>query len=435
MDLPNEIMFKILSLLPDNYKLRIVNKQFKYIIENIASYYNNKFNNITKNWKKNIKKLIPHLIEKNDIDSIIYLSTNFTLNKTEQYEINFYAGFYNNTELINSNLTNSYQTILNGAAYAGNLDLIEKYKDRIYSLECLESYAAKGGKKNILKYINKQDIINSNIIICSAAEGGHLDIILEYMNYVDNANILLYDMIALSAAKYGHLHIIKWAYEKGATDNVMFEITILAAENGFLDIILWGVDNGIHIFNRIASISSSNGHLNIIKWLIDDIHYDDYDNIAFNAAEYGHLDIIKYVMKYNKNIINLVANIAASNGYFDVLQYALENNADDFIGISMGLVINGEIYIIDYIFKLIPSIIKNIALFAASLGKLNLVKYAIDNGAVNIFEIARESAKSGYLNVFKHLIKKKSDDLEKLKDCAKLYCNYNIVEYIDSLSA
>jgi len=69
------------------------------------------------------------------------------------------------------------------------------------------------------------------------------------------------------------------------------------------------------------------GNLALLRWLREEKKYDWNDRTINEAAEHGHLHIVKYCMEHKCPIKNLACALAAESGQLDVLKYLHENGA------------------------------------------------------------------------------------------------------------
>jgi len=192
-------------------------------------------------------------------------------------------------------------------------------------------------------------------------------------------------------------------------------------------------------FNKICEF----GYLNLLKAYLRNDVKKDY-NMAFPAAiEYGHLDLVKYLISQNnvtkinenslfeeaiknnqisiaKYILSLYTDVkidinhalwfAVSYGRFDMVKYLVSIGADvrynNYWAIEEA-VSDGHIEILKYLVSLAPGIkINNMLFEAISNGHLDVVKYIVSLG-ISINEINcgfRWSVNSGYVDIYYYFI-------------------------------
>ena len=75
------------------------------------------------------------------------------------------------------------------------------------------------------------------------------------------------------------------------------------------------------------------GYLDIVKYLVEhgaDIHDDDYRAVC-RASEYGHLNVVKYLVEHGADIhadYDASLQWASQNGHLDIVKYLVEQGAD-----------------------------------------------------------------------------------------------------------
>lgn len=333
--LPNEILFKILSNVPNLINYEIVNKRFKDIIDSIFDYYRKKFSKIIPEQiydADNIKPIVRLLIEKKKIKYIKFLYNNGG-DEAQKY-INFYAGYFNDNELINLLHLSNYKYILCGAALNGNLQIIIDNIKRCIeqSKKCLIrilKYAIKGKQQNVINYINNTffhyDLGDLDGAAINALHNGNINSLKDYL-YLGANNY--YD-IAIDSAEIGNVNIIK--------------------------IIIKYLDNDEIV--EVANIAAVMDNLNIIKFIVKYLDNDELNDIVITAANNGNFNIVKYLLFNfcNKLDIADIIRQAIYDGNKLLVEYALEylnnkENYQEFIDLAED---EGHQNIADYIRKLL----------------------------------------------------------------------------------
>lgn len=320
LQLPFELIVKIFTYTPDLKNLLIETDTQEYdklhnLIAEIFNYYMNRYELLYSNWKNDPSSLIKKLIENNDIDSLVFLINNFSIN----YNILFgYLLLYNRKNLYEYfskklNTEINYIKLAKDAAEDGNLELF-KYASKILN-KCYQEFtyfAAKYGKLNIIEYIIE--------------------------NCKENINI---EQIAAEASYYGHINIVKAMIEKYHVDNLN-EIASSAVEGNHEDILAYVLSRTNHLYEdflaELAIKAGKKGHYKIVKYLIQLGINDEYyiDIIAFNLAFVGNVNIMEYLYKISNKKINMndIADNAAYSGNMEVLKWALLNGANNYRNIA-----------------------------------------------------------------------------------------------------
>ena len=71
------------------------------------------------------------------------------------------------------------------------------------------------------------------------------------------------------------------------------EVCNIAAENGWLDLLKWGRQNGCEWDSYVCSRAAENGNLEILKWARQN-GCEWNSSVCMNAATNGHLEVLKW---------------------------------------------------------------------------------------------------------------------------------------------
>jgi ankyrin repeat protein len=149
---------------------------------------------------------------------------------------------------------------------------------------------------------------------------------------------------ALEAAKRGYKKLIKYFIDKQGENNFN-NIAEIAAEYGHINIVKNMIRRGANDFNEITINAARGGHMDIVEYMID-LGADEFDTIAQSAAKGGHRDIVKYMIDLGANEWNEIAFVAASEGYRDIVQDMIDFGADKFNEIARYAAYDGHMDIV-----------------------------------------------------------------------------------------
>jgi len=247
---------------------------------------------------------------------------------------------------------------------------------------CARELARKGDLENLKYILNTYYLCNRrsknifyvfqelNLEICkSAAEGGHFHII-EYILSLQHKikNIMyseyLFDNIATSAAKHNHVKIVMFAIGRKIMDRcTLLNVGYNAAEGGHLDLLKLSFKMYLECYPKAYSD---------IVW----------EEVSYRAAKGGHKEILNYSL--DRLVFGVewsyIAEGAAEGGHEDILNRALRSGF-----ISWDLMAVG----------------------AARGGQLDILKYATTNTVIaDWFSVLEGSAFSGKFDVLEYAIAK-----------------------------
>ena len=153
------------------------------------------------------------------------------------------------------------ESIMNGVASSGNLELLKWIRKKGYEITLhVSNTASINGQLEVLKWIYEND--NTNII----------------------------NFICEHVAKYGYLEILKWAREKGfAMDRFTCSN---AALNNHIEILKWAYENGCPWDESTCKNLALNGQLAVLKWARENGCPWNY-HVCANAAKNGDLEMLK----------------------------------------------------------------------------------------------------------------------------------------------
>lgn len=359
--------------------------------------------------------------EKNEL-----LKTNFNEIELVKYLMKYGATFEKDNELYWAALTGDLNTIK-------EMNLTENNRQLLL-------YSVYYGHSDIVRFLleEKNYDIDEKLLIDSATNG-HLEVVellLKHGTFSGN-------MALRKSASLGYVEIVKRLIEFGAKDD---RALLNSADNGHFEIVKLLVENGasvnlIHEYlgeypKQPLSVSCANGYLEMVIYLVE--HGADvtlnYNDALIKSAQYGHLDIVKYLVNndapinYEEVVDDTVCRdyetpleASVDNNYIEIVSYLIENGANNNNGSLNYATKHGNMKIVVLLMEngfRENNYAKNVALITACNGGFfDIVKYLVENGAdINYSSIRRrivspliEACIKGNIEIAKYLIDQKVD--------------------------
>ena len=335
---------------------------------------------------------------------------------------------------------NPWQTVLESAVKAGNLNVLKwikknclkaayasAYDEKIrwstkspglrlrgnFRHICLNLYplAASEGHVNIMKWCQSEAggclpwklgkthfpwHFGQNKVCSIAAYHRHL----EALRFARNNGCPWDKITCVKAAEKGQLEILMWARKNGCQWNT--DVCTLAAMNGHLDVLMWAHKNGCQWDESVCSRAARNGHLDVLKYSRK--HGCPYDaSICVDAARFGNLKVLqwltqegchlyisvpeaKHMLRDNelkevyKQSCSAVCDIATDRGDFEILQWATQNGFSMDEDISIAAARCGDLKILKWLTQNGCHKSKKVCVVAAYRGDLKMLQWATRNG-------------------------------------------------------
>ena len=125
---------------------------------------------------------------------------------------------------------------------------------------------------------------------------------------------------------------------KEQEDCQLFNIAYKASQFGFVNIIKTCIEgDSIHNYNCYLAAASKAGHLNVVEALIHNVDKSDLNSCCYCsngtplslAAEKGHIDIVKKLIKENAKFYYMSVKCAASAGHFDIVELLIKHGREN----------------------------------------------------------------------------------------------------------
>lgn len=164
------------------------------------------------------------------------------------------------------------------------------------------------------------------------------------------------------AAKHGDYDMVKYLVDNGANVNTYFlRFELLyqippwmhAIKCGNIDTLKFLVDNGANVNEHPCTtyvVSESNDNLEMIKYLVSIGVTFNIRVVLESAASYGHLELIKYLVNTNTEILNHPVEIPDYDDPFNVGVYYRENDHAHTHGeyALLAAAKNGQHHVVEY---------------------------------------------------------------------------------------
>ena len=213
--------------------------------------------------------------------------------------------------LIEPRRTNYYGALCLWTASMGYLSLLKWARNLKYrwDVKPCAIAAAKGGHRNVLKWMKKQGCDWHIKIFAAAANGGHLELLKwlkengcpspknicskavchpEVMRWLITQGHIVNQQTSRCAVKHGLLDLLSWLQSMGCVSPAREEICDLLAENGHLSALIKLKE---YWTERTFAAAAKGGHLEILLHLTDN-GCPWNANISQKAAKNGQLEIL-----------------------------------------------------------------------------------------------------------------------------------------------
>lgn len=196
-----------------------------------------------------------------------------------------------------------FSNLLYIAAYTNNIKIINYFIEQGAGLYAGLVGAAEGNHHDLMDYFFSKidDKYNGwQSVLNGAASGGHLDLVkqaLKVLTKVQNKETLfdiksILNHSLVNASKLGHLDVVKFLIEHGATDPFNAGL-IHAAKAGHLDVVKFLLETDPQDINKALGAAASSGHKDIIDYLIEK-GANDWTSALDKAAEGGHANLVRF---------------------------------------------------------------------------------------------------------------------------------------------
>ena len=177
------------------------------------------------------------------------------------------------------------------------------------------------------KLLDKHGILGLHL---HAASTGQLDVLQWIINKYSHIQMITteniyFDGSCRKAAYYGHLHILEWMASKSYLSITDTDICAAAALGGNLHILQWLRLKGCSWNADTCHGAAEYGHLDVLKWAHEKNGCPWNSSTCASAALGGHLHILQYLRAHNCSWDTKTCKYAAERGHLHIIKWAVVN--------------------------------------------------------------------------------------------------------------
>jgi hypothetical protein len=178
------------------------------------------------------------------------------------------------------------------------------------------------------------------------------------------------------AARHGHTSILKWLYEiKFPIDA---ETCCEAAYRGCLNVLQLLHAEGHEWHERTGLLAATGGHLEVVQWLSEHGCAYDVNNMIAQAAHFGHIHILDWLLTQDGAQLTVDVMLAAAAG--------------------------GQLLMCQHLRSIKCAWDASVCSAAAHNGHLNVLQYLHEYGCPLDFQACTSAAKGGNVQVIQYLV-------------------------------
>lgn len=263
-----------------------------------------------------------------------------------------------------------------------------------------------------------------SLLLQSAVQVGNKDVIKYLFDFPGSRDHMFiatdwrYDL-CFKSAEYGQLELLQWAIDSDMfVDKGDVRVCHHALGCGNKDVFDWAVLNGfswnISDWNDTAVyVAAKKGQLQVLQWFYElgrNLPSDNYPRYRYaccdNAAEGGHLEVLKWLRSIGCRWNDTTFFWAVKCNHVDVVKYMLDNGFDIVDGAGNVAAKFGSLAILQLFHSLGYELTNSEINYAASGGHLDVIEWALNHGCHFTEHTSRDASANGQLTTLRRLFAK-----------------------------
>lgn len=321
-----------------------------------------------------------------------------------------YCGYYGYLNIIEWALSNGHSMdtkIWLSACDGGHIDVLEWLRKNnipfvIDENDCVQpndnvkmfTIATKKGNLEVLQWFNKWFTGLTDMycheINALACEYGHIHI-LEWIDTLNKKYNMWPDASLISAAKGNQSKVIKWAMDKGMTSSKYYDLCMIAAYNGNLELLKWLREKNEPWDVLTCTHAILSEHIDVAKWALDNgcpqttmsfrhnrsmIDIKPYQYSVMCAAAYiGNIDLLQYLMNRGHGFTKWTVQCAIRNKHLNAFEWMVEQGCPAYDYSCQVAAKTGDLDLLKSIYRIVGKLNKDVAKAAAMSGNLEMLEY------------------------------------------------------------
>uniref|UniRef100_A0A6C0CA36 Uncharacterized protein n=1 Tax=viral metagenome TaxID=1070528 RepID=A0A6C0CA36_9ZZZZ len=282
--------------------------------------------------------------------------------------------------------------VMNGAAKAGNIQMLQEIADEEYCFyPQVMIYAIKGNQLATLKWLANKCDMDPNAMNY-AAKIGNIDVI-DYLVYEHKFRIT--SGAFFYAAKNNHFDVVKYLHS--IDPNNMYAVCEGAGVSGNLDILKFAYQHG-HKINGFFSC----GHTHMFVWLYDNNHIKPSLNLSKETAQTGNLECLQFLHTRGFPVLHekvFKRSVIGENIEMVKWLYSMGCPFDE-TAVRAAMCIKSSLFpILKLLIEWKCPLFDNICAFAAFVGNLEMLKYLYATGNNLDSKVISAAATYGHLHI------------------------------------